>query len=653
MSVKEKINSLVEELKKYDHSYYILDNPIISDYEYDMRLKELEKLEEENPDLIREDSPTRRVGGEPLSKFSNITHEKRLYSLDNTYSTRDIKKYIDKIQKIVETDFSLVAELKLDGLSMAVKYVDGRLKYAATRGNGKVGEDVTENAKTIKSLPLVIPYKDELLIRGEALMRHSVFKEINRKSEKPFANVRNAAAGSMRQLDPKVTAKRKLDFIAYDILSSGKRFERHTDELKFLKGNGFRIDEYTKTFKDIKDIESHIDWILEERERLDFEIDGLVLKIEEKELWEKAGYTSKAPRFAIAYKLPAHQETTVVEDVIFQVGRTGVITPVAKLRPVNIGGVMIRHATLHNFEEVKRLGVKTGDKVFVQRAGDVIPKITSVVQSSEEDISSDSKEITPPERCPVCSGEVKKEEIYIRCINPDCPAKNLRQIQHFVSKNALDIEFLGEKTIRSLVERGMVKRPSDIFQLTPEQLLELEGFKERSVNNILSSINDSKKTTLARFIFALGIDGVGEYIANLLSDEFGSMEKLMHADLERLQSIKGIGEKVAKNLVEYLSDDQKRKELDVLLDKIEFKNEKTIESFLSGKKVVVTGSHPKFKRDDLFEIIKKGGGTVQKSTGKNTDLVVYGEKAGSKLEKAKEFGIDTMTIDEFLERNGE
>ncbi len=647
-SVKEKIDALVEEIKKYDHNYYVLDNPIVSDHEYDMKYKELERLEKENPEFLRLDSPTQRIGGEPLSEFSNLTHEKRLYSLDNTYSIEDINKYIEKVKKIVESDFTLVAELKLDGLSMAVKYIGGKLEYAATRGNGKVGENVTENAKTIKSLPLSIPYKGELLIRGEALMRHSVFKEINSKSEKPFANVRNAAAGSMRQLNPKITAQRKLDFIAYDILSCGIFFETHTDELRFLKENGFRIDEYSKAFKESEEIEKHIDRVLKKRETLDFEIDGLVLKIEEKNLWEKAGYTSKAPRFAIAYKLPARQETTLVEDVIFQVGRTGVITPVAKLKPVNIGGVVVQHATLHNFEEVKRLGVRKGDRVFVQRAGDVIPKITSVAEHLNDDMFVGV--IIPPKECPVCNGDVKKEEVYIRCTNPDCPAKNLRQIQHFVSKTALDIEFLGEKTVEILVERGIVKRPSDIFRLNKDQLLDLEGFKEKSVSNILNSIDDSKKTSLSRFIYALGIDGVGEYIANLLSERFGDIEKLREATLEELIGINGIGEKVAKNLIDYFEDDRKESELNELLEIIDFQENQTVEKFFSGKKIVVTGSHPDYKRNDLFDIIKRGGGTVQNSTGKNTDLVVYGEKAGSKLKKAKDLNIETMTIDEFIER---
>ncbi|MFA5478682.1 MAG: NAD-dependent DNA ligase LigA [Candidatus Muiribacteriota bacterium] len=647
---KIKIKKLTEQINQHDYNYYVLDKPDISDYEYDMLYKELEELEKQFPALKSEFSPTNRIGGKILDKFDSVNHEVKLYSLSNTYSVEEVKNFINRVEKLVMSKFSLVSELKLDGLSVVLTYKKGKLVQAATRGDGSTGEDVTFNIKTIRSIPQQLKTEDDLIVRGEVIMKKSVFNKLN-EHEKLFANPRNAAAGSLRQLDSKVAASRKLDCFVYDILKTARNFNTHAEELEFLNTLGFMIEKNYKVFTELDDFENIVEYTIKERNSFDFEIDGIVLKINEKMLWEKAGWTNKAPRFAFAYKLPAQQAITKVVDVIFGVGRTGVITPVAILEPVNIGGVTVSRATLHNFSEIKRLGLRIGDTVFVERSGDVIPKILKVAETSGDLFGG--REIKEPHNCPVCNSILQKEEILLRCINPECPAKNLRKIQHFVSKQALNIEFLGEKTVEFLVECGKISRLSDIFKLKTEDFKGFEGFGEKSVSNLLSSINNSKKVTLDRFLYSLGIDGVGDYIAGILARVFKSIDRIQQASEDELKTIEKIGPTVSKNIVSFFEKTSNIEEIEELKKFIEIEiidNNET--GILSGMNIVVTGSDDNYSRQDFENIIKKNGGVFQKSVGKNTSVVVFGENAGSKLNKARESGIKTISITEFLKMEG-
>ncbi|MFW5782121.1 MAG: NAD-dependent DNA ligase LigA [Candidatus Muiribacteriaceae bacterium] len=645
--IRKKINDLTELLNRYAYHYYVLGESLISDRKYDEYYSELKSLEEKFPEAAREDSPTKKVGGEVLDEFRQVEHKVRLLSLENTYSKGEVEDFIRRIRKNSGKNTDFFAEVKLDGISLAITYEKGKFIRAVTRGNGRKGEDVSHNVRTIRTVPLRLQKDLDLIVRGEIIMKRSVFNELNRE-EKKFANPRNAVAGSVRQLDSRIAADRRLDFFVYDILDSDVDLKTHSDELNMLSELGFMVERNGRRCADTDEIMNYIDNMKDIREELDYEIDGVVIKADDISLWEKLGNTIKAPRYAFAYKLPAKVESTTVTGVTFQVGRTGVVTPVAELEPVDIGGVTIQRATLHNFEEVRRLGVSVGDVVFVERAGDVIPKITGVAQKKNENLFS---VITPPLQCPVCQSDLKKEEVYLRCINPDCPAKNLKRIQHFVSREALDIESLGDRTVELLVSLGIIKDITDIFDLPRDRLLELPGFGEKSVDNILISVNEAKNVDFSAFIFGLGIDGVGQYVAELLANECDNIEDLIKIDQDRLVSIKGIGDKVAHNIRIFLADEsnaERLRKLDEILD-IQYKKE-VRESFVTAKNVVVTGSHPDYRRSDLEDMIKSCGGVFQKSVGKNTDLVVYGEKAGSKLDKAKEQGIEMMSIEEFVKK---
>ncbi|MGM0608392.1 MAG: NAD-dependent DNA ligase LigA [Candidatus Muiribacteriota bacterium] len=645
--VEEEIKNLTEEINKYDYHYHVLDNPIISDYEYDKKLKKLQKLENEYPHLKHKNSPSQRTGGEPLKKFKQVNHKVKLYSLDNTYSVQEAKNFVERIKKNINQPVFFISELKLDGLSVALTYEKGVFKKAATRGNGEVGEDITENIKTVRSVPMTLKNKEDLIVRGEVVMKKSVFEKLN-KGKKVFANPRNAAAGSVRQLNSKITASRKLTCFVYDILYSDVNFNHHSEELEWLQKEGFLVEKNSFFIKNISEIEKIIEKTLEIREKLDYEIDGLVIKVNEKKLWEKLGFTSKAPRFAFAYKLPAVQATTVVNNILFQVGRTGIVTPVAILEPVEIGGVTVSRATLHNLDEIKRLDVDIGDKVFVERSGDVIPKIKKVAHKSEEP-NLFSKKVKIPEKCPVCHSQLIKEEVFLRCNNNYCPAKQTRKIQHFVSKQAFDIEFLGEKTVKQLMSLGKIKKYSDIFKLDEKDLSDIEGFKEKSISKLLKSISKSSFITFDRFIYSLGIDGVGQYNANLLARKFLDIHSLIGAGLNELTDVKGVGTKVGKNIVEYFSDKDKLEEIYQLLKFVKISKPDSLKkSEFSGKNIVITGSVKEYTRTEIETFIKQLGATPQKSVGNNTDFVIYGEKPGSKLDKAKNKGIKVRPIKDFL-----
>lgn len=664
--IQKKIEELREKIEYHNYRYYVLDSPEISDYEYDLLLRELERLEKENPEFITPDSPTQRIGGEPLKKFENFVHPFKMYSLSNAMNKEEFMDFLKRVYKELSTDnVEFSCEPKFDGLAIELIYERGLLVRATTRGNGEVGEVITQNAKTIKSIPLMLKGKnvfDNLIVYGEVLMFKQDFLRLNEEREEIgeplFANPRNAAAGSVRQLDPKVTASRKLRFYAYGVKSTSDEVNAylgnsHYERMSLLKELGFPVTDRRLKSRDPEEIFNFHSKLEESRYELPFEIDGVVIKVDDITLQERLGYDAKSPKWAIAWKFKPAQATTLLKEVEFSVGRQGTITPTAVFEPVFLAGARISRATLHNFDEIKRLDVRIGDTIIVERSGEVIPKVIGVVKEKRP---KDAKPIVPPENCPVCNSKVFKlpDRVAFRCVNSSCPAIVKGALKHFVSRNAFNIEGLGEEIIDRFYELGLLKNFVDIFLLKEkkETLLNLERFGEKSVNNLLESIENAKNVEYFRFIYALGIPYVGEETARIIAKNFSPIERLFYVKSSDLLNVYGIGEIIAESIEQYFANEENIKLIKSLLScgiNIKYESEKLVkESPITGKRIVFTGKATNFTREEFSEIVRIYGGIPSDSVSKNTDYLVVGENPGSKLEKAKKIGVKIVSEEEFL-----
>ncbi len=658
--VEKKIESLREKIRHHEYLYYVLDTPEISDAEFDKLMQQLKDLEAEHPSLVTPDSPTQRVGGKPREGFVKVRHSSPMLSLDNTYNEEELRGWERRVHELSgRKDVDYVCELKLDGMSLALVYEDGRLARGVTRGDGSTGEDVTLNIRTVRSIPLSIP-KEKLKkagipadfeVRGELLMPTAAFKKVNEERERKglptFANPRNFTAGTVRQLDANITAERRMDFFPYILLENGRTyFDRHSKTLDALVASGFKVNPNHKLVHSMEEVWAFIQQWEGKRDSLPYEIDGIVVKVDRTALQDELGFTGKAPRWAIAYKYAARAGITKLEDIRVQVGRTGKLTPVAMLAPVLIGGTTVRNATLHNMDEIGRLGVKIGDWVQVERGGDVIPKVAKVID--DKDHPRGTKEFVMPEKCPVCGTKVVRTEgeVDYRCVNANCPAKLLGTILHFASRGVMNIDGMGESLVNQLIERGLVKNVADIYALTKKDLLSLERFADKSAQNILDEIEASKKLPLERIIYGLGIRMVGERTAQFLAEHFGSMDALASASVEELQGVNEVGPKIAESIAEFFSIPANRKLVERLGEAgLAFKGKKKERGTkLAGKTFVLTGTLAHFTRDEAKKMIEDAGGRVSGSVSKKTDYVVAGADAGSKLDKAKELGV--AVIDE-------
>jgi DNA ligase (NAD+) len=653
-----KIESLREKIRHHEYLYYVLDQPEISDLDFDKLMQQLKDLEAANPSLITPDSPTQRVGGKPREGFVKVRHSSPMLSLDNTYSEEELRGWERRVHELSgRKDVDYVCELKLDGMSLALVYENGRFARGVTRGDGTTGEDVTLNVRTVRSVPLSIGL-DKLKragippnfeARGELLMPTAAFKKLNEERERSglptFANPRNFTAGTVRQLDANITAERRLDFFPYILLTNGHTyFDRHWKTLTALDKAGFKVNPNRKLVHSMDEVWSFIQQWEAKRDSLPYEIDGIVIKVDRTGLQDELGFTGKAPRWAIAYKYAARAGITKLENVRWQVGRTGKLTPVAELAPVPIGGTTVRNATLHNMDEIGRLGVKIGDYVQVERGGDVIPKVAKVID--DKDHPRGNQEIEAPEKCPVCGTKVARTEgeVDYRCVNANCPAKLLGTILHFASRGVMNIDGMGEALVTQLTERGLVRNVADVYKLTKADLLSLERFADKSAQNILDEIENSKTLPLERVIYGLGIRMVGERTAQFLAEHFGSMEAIANASVEELQNVGEVGPKIAESIAEFFANPANR-ELVKRLEKagLKFTGEKKERGTkLAGKTFVLTGTLAKYSRDEARKMIEDAGGKVTGSVSKETDYVIAGSDAGSKLDKAKELGVPVI-----------
>jgi DNA ligase (NAD+) len=653
-----RVEALREKIRHHEYRYYVLDAPEITDAEFDQLMHELKQLEVQNPLLILPDSPTQRVGGKPREGFGKARHSSPMLSLDNTYSEDELRSWERRVHELSgRQDIQYVCELKLDGMSLALCYEDGKLVRGITRGDGTTGEDVTLNVRTVRSIPLSIP-KDKLKqagipqdfeVRGEMLMPLAAFKKMNDEREQKglsqFANPRNATAGTVRQLEPSITAERRLDYFAYILLENGRTyFDRHWETLNAIAAAGFKVNPHRRLTNNIEEVWAFIGEWEGKRESLRYEIDGIVIKVDRTTLQDELGYTGKAPRWAIAYKYAARAGITRIEDILVQVGRTGKLTPVAALKPVPIGGTTVSRATLHNLDEIERLGVKIGDWVEVERGGDVIPKVTRVVE--DRDHPRGHKAFHMPENCPVCGTRVVRSEgeVDYRCVNANCPAKLRETILHFASRGVMNIDGLGDALVNQLSDRGLVKNVADIYKLTKADLLQLERMGEKSAQNVLAEIEASKKLPLERVIYGLGIRFVGERTAQFLAEHFGSMEDLMSAGEAQLEEVNEVGPRIAQSIREFFEEPRNRELVKRLhLAGLSFTGKKKHRGTqLAGKTFVLTGTLAHYSRAEAKQLIEDAGGRVSGSVSKKTDYVVAGTEAGSKLEKAKELEVKVI-----------
>jgi len=651
----KKIESLREKIRHHEYLYYVLDHPEIRDADFDKLMQQLKDLEAEHPDLVTADSPTQRVGGKPREGFVKVPHSSPMLSLDNTYSEEELRAWERRVHELSgRSNVDYVCELKLDGMSLALIYEDGKLVRGLTRGDGSIGEDVTLNVRTVRSVPLSIS-KEKLKkagiplnfeVRGELLMPTAAFKKVNEERERKglatFANPRNFTAGTVRQLDANITAERRMDFFPYILLDSGRTyFDRHWKTLDALDTAGFKVNQNRKLVLGIDEAWSFIQRWEAKRDSLPYEIDGIVIKVDRTSLQDELGFTGKAPRWAIAYKYAARAGITKLEDIRVQVGRTGKLTPVAMLAPVLIGGTTVRNATLHNMDEIERLGVKIGDWVQVERGGDVIPKVAKVID--DKDHPRGHKTFHMPETCPVCGTKVVRTEgeVDYRCVNANCPAKLRETILHFASRGVMNIDGMGDALVNQLTEHGLVKNVADIYKLTKDDLLSLERMGDKSAQNILDEIENSKKLPLERVIYGLGIRFVGERTAQFLAEHFGSMEELEKAGVEELQDVNEVGPRIAESIMEFFGNAANRKLVDRLRDdELKMSGQKKQRGTkLAGKTFVLTGTLAHFTRDEAKKMIEDAGGKVTGSVSKKTDYVVAGTDPGSKLDKAKELGV--------------
>ncbi|MEO8027343.1 MAG: NAD-dependent DNA ligase LigA [Bryobacteraceae bacterium] len=645
----EKIDSLREELRRHEHLYYVLDQPEISDAEYDALMRELQALEAEHPELVTRDSPTQRVGGKPREGFVKVAHSSPMLSLDNALNEDELRAFDRRVRDLLgEEQYEYVAELKLDGLSMAARYEGGLFVQAITRGDGQVGEEVTENARTIRSVPLRVAANarlgDSWEVRGEVVMNRRSFESVNAEREAQelprFANPRNAAAGALRALDTKITAQRRLDYFTYFLLRDGQPvLESHWDSLDTLEAMGFKVNPKRARCADIDTLVAFCKEWETQRDGLPYEIDGVVAKINSVDQQRRLGWTAKAPRWAIAFKFPARQEQTVVENIEVQVGRTGALTPVARLKPVAVSGVMVSNATLHNEDEIERLGVQIGDTVLIERSGDVIPKVVRVISPG-----ADRRPFVMPKQCPVCGSHVVRAEgeAATRCMNSDCPARLKETILHFAARGVMDIDGLGDVLVEQLVDRGLVRGVADLYHLTLDQLSELERMGQKSAEKVLGNIEASRQRPLPRVLNGLGIPFVGERTAQILAETFGSLDVIAGADAETLQRAEEVGPKVSESIRQFFEEPRNRALVERLRQEgLQFSYAITRASGgpLEGKVFVLTGTLPNLSREEAKERIEAAGGKVTGSVSKKTNYVVAGEEAGSKLDKANTLGI--------------
>ncbi|HKV24212.1 MAG TPA: NAD-dependent DNA ligase LigA [Candidatus Acidoferrum sp.] len=660
-SIKKETEALRDKLRYHEYRYYVLDEPEISDAAYDKLMERLKELEAAYPELASPDSPTVRVGGTPREGFQTVRHARAMLSLDNAFSFDALREWDRRVREgSGREEIEYIAEHKFDGLSISLQYEDGALARGVTRGDGTTGEDVTPNVKTIRSIPLRVDggvlkkakIPADFEVRGETMMTRKAFEALNRQQEqsggKLYMNARNSAAGSVRVLDPSITASRRLDFFAYYFLVDGKvPFPRHSEALAILKQLRFRASDDWKLCKGIEEVIAYCEAWDGKREKLPYEIDGVVIKVNSIGIQNELGFTAKAPRWAIAFKYPARQETTVVNDIIVQVGRTGTLTPVAVLEPVQVGGVTVSRSTLHNMDEIDRLGLEIGDTVLIERAGEVIPHVLKVVKEGKG-----RKPFRMPKRCPECESAIHhvEGEVAYRCVNAACPAKRKESLLHFAGRHAMNIDGLGEKIVDQLVDKGMVKDVADLYALKEEEVAALERMAEKSANNLLEEIEGSKKNSLARLIYALGIRFVGERTGQLLAEEFSSLEELAAAKESELEAVHEVGPKVAEAIVEFFSEGANRqliKKLNKLgvhptAEKRVMKSQK-----LAGKSFVFTGGLANRSREEAGELVQQNGGKVSGSVSKKTDYVVVGTDPGSKYEKAKELGVTIVSEKDF------
>ncbi len=660
--VQQRIDELREEINSHNYSYYVLDAPEVPDSEYDRLLKELSEIEQKHPELITPDSPTQRVGATPLDSFTEVQHEVPMLSLGNAFSDQDLSDFDRRIREGVESDMiEYAAEPKLDGLAISLLYKNGVLERAATRGDGRTGEDVTLNIRTIDAIPLKLRGKDYpavLEVRGEVVMPKTGFEKLNqqqiKKGEKPFVNPRNAAAGSLRQLDPKITATRPLSFYSYGVgLVDGMVLpNKHSKMMDRLKSWGLRINPESQVVKGLKGCISYYESLADKRNSLPDEIDGIVYKVDNVKFQEIMGFVSRAPRWAIARKFPAQEEMTKLIAIDIQVGRTGALTPVARLEPVFVGGVTVSNATLHNQDEIDRLDARAGDTVIVRRAGDVIPQIVSVVKSKR---SGKPRRFHMPTACPVCGSETARfeDEAVTFCTGGlFCEAQRKEAIKHFASRRAMNVDGLGDKLVEQLVDEGLINTIADLYHLKVEDLVQLERMAEKSAKNLVTSLETSKKTSLARFIFALGIHSIGETTAQTLANHFLSLDKIMNADKEQLLEVPDIGPIVADNLITFFKQQHNLEVVEQLLAMgiswPTIKQKSKTEQPLTGKTFVVTGTLESMGRNDAKAALQELGAKVSGSVSKKTDYVVIGENPGSKATKAQDLGITTLDETAFI-----
>jgi DNA ligase (NAD+) len=661
---EERVEKLRELLDKYGYYYYVKDDPIVPDAEYDERLQELIQLENDFPDLQAPDSPTVRVGGAPLEGFRKVQHRIPMLSLGNVFNEQDVRDFDRRVRQVTGDNVEYVCELKIDGLAVSLSYEDGRFVLGATRGDGTTGEDITHNLKTVRAIPLRLEEAVDIEVRGEVFMPERSFLSLNEDKEKngeePFANPRNAAAGSLRQLDPKIAAKRNLDIFLYGAGNDDELdVNTHAESLDFMDQLGFKVNPETKKCQTIEEVLEFVDYWTENRNGLSYEIDGIVIKVDDLGQREDLGFTAKSPRWATAYKFPAEEKVTTLEDIILSVGRTGVVTPTAKLTPVQVAGTTVQRASLHNEDLIREKGIRLGDQVVIKKAGDIIPEVVRVLTELRE---GNEREFEMPTECPSCGTELVRleEEVALRCMNPNCPAQLQEALIHFVSRGAMNIDGLGEKVIQQLFSHQLVFGIEDIYKLDREELLELERMGEKSVDNLLRAIESSKENSLERLLFGLGIRFVGSKAARTLAEEFGTMEALEQADKEQLLAIYDIGEKVADSIVSYFEQENVSTllgELRRLGLNMEYKgprkSEQATDTAFSGKTVVLTGKLQELTRKDAKERIEALGGKVTGSVSSNTDIVVAGEEAGSKLEKARELNIAVWNEQQLIEQTSE
>ncbi len=669
---RHRIDALRDTIRHHEYRYYVLDEPEISDAEFDQLMRELKELEEQHPDMVTPDSPTQRVGGKPREGFVKVEHSSPMLSLDNAYNEQELRDWERRVHELTgEKTVDYVCELKLDGLSMALRYSGHRYERAITRGDGSVGEDVTPNVRTIRSVPQQANGKSGLPadfeVRGEVVMPLKAFERMNEERERQnlskFANPRNAAAGAVRVLDPNITAQRRLDFYSYALMIDGRTyFDRHSQTLQALTKAHFKVNPNWRMANNVEEVLTFIREWEAKRDDLPYEIDGIVIKVDRTQWQNKLGFTGKAPRWALAFKYAARSGTTKVEDIIVQVGRTGKLTPVACLSPVAIGGTTVTRATLHNLDEIERLGVKIGDWVVVERGGDVIPKVVRVVEDKQH--PRGHKQFHMPERCPVCGGHVVRAEGEAdhRCVNANCPAKLKETILHFASRGVMNIEGMGDALVNQLVDRGFIKNVADIYRLSAETLLQLERMGKKSAQNVLDEIKASKELPLERVIYGLGIRFVGERTAQFLAAHFGSMDELLTAatlrdeaeSIAKLQEVEEVGPRVAAAIRQFFIEPRNQALVEELRKAgLRFTGKKKQrDTRLAGQTFVLTGTLPRFSREEAKKLIEDAGGRVSSSVSKKTDFVVAGADPGSKLDKARELGVRVIGEEEMLELVG-